>query len=247
MNARRRVEVRRGATDPRSANEPAAPADIPAIESRLDSVLARSNLRIAAVHRRALAHYVALLAQWNRAYNLTAIRDPFAMIDRHVLDSLTALDFLVGTRLLDVGTGAGLPGLVLAVVRPDVRCTLLDPVGKKTRFCAHAAMTLRLDNVEVASERLTAHRPPHRYTTVISRAALSVAELVAGATPLLDTPGRIIAMKGPLPEIELEGIDREGFVIRVEPAEVGGQSPGTTLVLIDRARCRFTRRREHGH
>ena len=182
-----------------------------------------------------LAEYVVLLAQWSRAYNLTGIRDPFAMIDRHVVDSLTAREFLAGTRLLDVGTGAGLPGLVLAIVRPDVRCTLLDPVRKKTRFCAHAAMTLGLDNVEVASERLGTHRPRRPYSTVISRAALSVAELVAGARPLLDSPGRIVAMKGPRPEAELEELGREGLEVRVEPAGVGSRSPGATLVLIDRA------------
>ena len=174
---------------------PSSP-DVPAVESRLAASLERVNLRVDPSQRRSLARYVALLAQWNRAYNLTAVRDPFAMIDRHVLDSLTALDFLVGTRLLDVGTGAGLPGLVLAIVRPDVRCTLLDPVRKKTRFCAHAAMTLGLDNVEVASERLATHRPQRPYTTVISRATLSIAELVAGARPLLDARGRIVAMKG---------------------------------------------------
>ena len=237
MNVRRRIEVRR-ATDSRSAKEPAAPADIPAIESRLASALARSNHRIAATHRRALAAYVALLAQWNRAYNLTAVRDPFAMIDRHVLDSLTVLDFLVGARLLDAGTGAGLPGLVLAVVRPDVRCTLLDPVRKKTRFCAHAAMTLGLDNVEVASERLAAHRPPHRYSTVISRATFTVAELVAGARPLLDATGRIIAMKGPRPETELDELDAsggEGLEVRVEPIGTGAGAPHATLVIVDRA------------
>ena len=162
------------------------------------------------------------------------------MIDRHVVDSLTALDFLDGTRLLDAGTGAGLPGLVLAVVRPDVRCTLLDPVRKKTRFCAHAAMILGLDNVEVVSERLAAHRPPHRYSTVISRATFSVADLVAGARPLLDAPGRIIAMKGPRPEAELDALDandREGLdvrVVRVEPAGAGTRTPATTLVLVDR-------------
>ena len=155
------------------------------------------------------------------------------MIDRHVVDSLTALDFLVGTRLLDAGTGAGLPGLVLAIVRPDVRCTLLDPVRKKTRFCAHAAMTLGLDNVEVASERLAAHRPPHRYSTVISRATLSIVDLVAGARPLLDTPGRIVAMKGPHPEAELDALDRDGLEVRVEPAGAGAGHPATTLVVID--------------
>ena len=206
-----------------------------AIEARLVASLEAADLGVAPAHRRSLAEYVVLLAQWNRTYNLTGVRDPFAMVDRHVVDSLTALDAIVGTRLLDVGTGAGLPGLVLAIVRPDVRCTLLDPVRKKTRFCAHAAMTLGLDNVEVASERLGAHRPRHPYSTVISRATLSVADLVAGARPLLDSPGRIVAMKGPRPEAELDELDREGLEVRVEPVGVGNRSPGATLVLIDRA------------
>ena len=242
--------------EPRAARPPdvaasldaAASPDVAAIESRLDSALGRSNVRATATQRRALAEYVALLAKWNRAWNLTAVRDPFAMIGRHVLDSLTALDFLIGTRLLDAGTGAGLPGLVLAIVRPDVHCTLLDSVRKKTRFCAHAAMTLGLENVEIASERLAAHRPPHRYSTVISRAAFSVADLVAGARPILDAPGRIIAMKGPHPEAELDALDREGLEVRVEPVEAvrtveeveagveaGAGRPAATLVLIDRA------------
>ena len=179
-----------------------------------------------------------MLGKWNRVYNLTAVRDPFAMIDRHVLDSLTALDFLIGARLLDAGTGAGLPGLVLAIARPDVRCTLLDPVRKKTRFCAHAAMTLGLDNVEVVSERLDAHRPPHRYSTVISRAAFAIADLVTGARPILDAPGRIIAMKGPYPEAEINALDRDEpgvGAIRVEPVEARAGRRVATLVLIDGA------------
>ena len=210
-----------------------SPASIRAIESGLESAFDRSNLHIAPTHRRALAEYVALLAQWNRAYNLTAVRDPFAMIDRHVLDSLTSLDYLVGHRLLDAGTGAGLPGLVLAIVRPDIRCTLLDSARKKTRFCEHAAMTLGLDNVDVVSERLFDHRPPHRYSTVISRATFSVADLVAGACPLLDTPGRIVAMKGPHPESELGALDRTGVEVRVVPAGAGAGTPGATLVVVD--------------
>ena len=207
--------------------------DIRALEAGLESALDLSNLHVAATHRRTLAEYVALLVQWNRAYNLTAVRDPFAMIDRHVLDSLTALDFLVGNRLLDAGTGAGLPGLVLAIVRPDVQCTLLDSAGKKTRFCSHAAMTLGLDNVGVVSERLSDHRPPRGYSTVISRATFSVAELVTDARPLLDTPGRIIAMKGPGPDAELDALDRTGLEVRVEPAGAGSGISGATLVVVD--------------
>ena len=216
-----------------------------AIESRLDAALGRAGICVTAAQRRTLAEYVALLAKWSRAYNLTAVRAPFAMIDRHVIDSLAALDFLAGARLLDAGTGAGLPGLVLAIVRPDLRCTLLDPVRKKTRFCAHAAMTLALGNVEVVSERLAAHRPPHRYSTVISRAALSLADLVAGARPILDSPGRIIAMKGPRPEAEIDALDRAGLGVRVEragagtgagigaDAEAAAGRPAASLVIID--------------
>ena len=234
--AARRAGVAARSEPPSDAEARAAcPPDVAAIESRLDPALDQSNIRVAATQRRALAEYVVLLAQWNRAYNLTAVRDPFAMIGRHVLDSLTALDFLAGTRLLDAGAGAGLPGLVLAIVRPDVHCTLLDPVRKKTRFCAHAAMTLGLDNVEIASERLAAHRPPHRYSTVISRATFSLADLVAGARPILDAPGRIIAMKGPHPEAEIDALDREGIEVRVEPVEAGAGRPAATLVLVDGA------------
>ena len=216
----------------------ASSSGVTAIEARLGTALDEASFRVVPAHRHMLALYVALLAKWNRAYNLTAVRDPFAMIDRHVLDSLTTLRFLVGERLLDAGTGAGLPGLVLAIVRPDVQCTLLDPVRKKTRFCAHAAMTLGLDNVEVASERLAEHRPPHRYSTVISRATFSIADLVSGSRHLLDTPGRIIAMKGPHPEAELDALDREeleGLEVRVEPAGTGTDRSATTIVLVDRA------------
>ena len=233
--ARRASRGRPAAASGGRVQVPSSP-DVPAVESRLASALERADLRIDPSQRRSLARYVVLLAQWNRAYNLTGVRDPLAMIDRHVLDSLTAVDFLVGGRLLDAGTGAGLPGLVLAIARPDVRCTLLDPVRKKTRFCAHAAMILGLDNVEVASERLAMHRSPHRYSTVISRATFSVAELVAGARPLLDAPGRIVAMKGPRPEAEIDELDasdREGLAVRVEPARIGAWSPGATLVLVD--------------
>ena len=225
---------RRPATRSRLDAQAAHTPDFPAIESRLDRALDRSNIHVAAPHRHALARYVALLARWNRAYNLTAVRDPLAMVERHVLDSLTALGFVVGTRLLDVGTGAGLPGLVLAIVRPDVRCTLLDPVQKKTRFCAHAAMTLGLENVAVVSERLAEHRPQHRYHTVISRAALPIAELVSGSWPLLDGAGRIVAMKGPSPEAELDALGREGLAIRVEPAAPATGRTATSLVLIER-------------
>ena len=234
---KRRASSRRRRPAPQSPTDanPARPPDIGAIESRLEFSLVRASVHVAAAQRHLLARYVALLAQWSRAYNLTAVRDPLAMVDRHVVDSLTARELLLGPRLLDIGTGAGLPGIVLAIVRPDLRCTLLDSVRKKTRFCAHAAMTLGLRNVEVASERLSAHRPLHRYQTVISRATLSISELVAGSLHLLDGPGRIVAMKGPSPEAELDALDRDGLAVRVETVPGGTGRAGRALVLIERA------------
>eukprot|EP00119_Amphimedon_queenslandica_P006808 XP_011408099.1 PREDICTED: uncharacterized protein LOC105315232 [Amphimedon queenslandica] len=155
------------------------------------------------------------------------------MVERHVLDSLTALESVHGARLLDVGTGAGLPGMVLAIMLPDLHCTLLDSVGKKTRFCAQAVLELGLRNVEVARERLADHHPARPYSTVVSRAAMSVADLVAGAKPLISPSGRIVAMKGPRPLPELDAIDGEGLSIRIEDVRRSVGCPPTTLVLID--------------
>ncbi|WP_231471307.1 16S rRNA (guanine(527)-N(7))-methyltransferase RsmG [Thioalkalivibrio sp. HK1] len=204
-----------------------------ALESCLEAQAMRSGYKIPTSARLLLARYVLLLAKWNRASNLTSVRDPFSMIERHVLDSLTALESVYGARLLDVGTGAGLPGIVLAIMRPDIHCTLLDSVGKKTRFCAQAVLELGLRNVEVATERLADHRPARSYSTVISRAAMSVAELLAGSKPLIEPPGRIVAMKGPRPLPELDAIEGEGLSIRIEDVRRSEGCPPTTLVSID--------------
>jgi 16S rRNA (guanine527-N7)-methyltransferase len=154
----------------------------------------------------ALAAYLELLARWNDTYNLTAVRGPEEMVTRHLMDSLVALPFLGEGRVLDVGTGAGLPGLVLAMASPGQSFVLLDSSGKKTRFVEHAIARLGLKNVEVARARAEAHEDPEGFDAVISRAFSSVGDFIRVAGHLARPAGRLLAMKGALPETELEAL-----------------------------------------
>jgi len=124
------------------------------LEHQLRRGLEQMSLDLDAEQIRQLCDYVLLVQKWNRVYNLTAIRDPMRMISRHILDSLVLLRYLQGDTLLDVGSGAGLPGIPLAIAMPGLSCTLLDCVGKKTRFIQHVAMQLDLDNITVVQARV---------------------------------------------------------------------------------------------
>nr|VFK43889.1 MAG: 16S rRNA m(7)G-527 methyltransferase [Candidatus Kentron sp. SD]VFK49560.1 MAG: 16S rRNA m(7)G-527 methyltransferase [Candidatus Kentron sp. SD] len=152
----------------------------------------------------ALVRYVGLLARWNRAYNLTSVRDPIGMVRHHILDCLVILPHVRGTRLLDVGTGAGLPGIVLAIARPDLECVLLDGNGKKTRFCKQVAMELGLSNVKVLQLRAEKYVPEIPFTTMTARAFGPLSVLRGHAARLLARDGRLLAMKGTMKEIVKE-------------------------------------------
>lgn len=136
------------------------------------------------------------LGKWNQSYNLTAIGDRHDMVVRHLLDSLAVHSWLEGERIVDVGTGAGFPGLPLAIVNPQRRFTLLDSNGKKVRFVAHAARTLGLANVEPLHARAESHRPPVAYDTVVTRAFAPLPELLEKVANLCGPTTRVLAMKG---------------------------------------------------
>lgn len=153
-----------------------------------------------------LTVYLELLARWNDAYNLTAVRVPEEMVTRHVMDSLVVLPFLAEGRVLDVGTGAGLPGLVLALAAPGQAFVLLDSSGKKTRFVEHAAARLGLRNVAVVRARAEDHEDADGFDVVISRAFSSVGDFIRVAGHLARPGGRLLAMKGALPEAELAAL-----------------------------------------
>ncbi len=180
-----------------------------------------------------LLDYLALLFKWNRAYNLTAVRDPAVAVSRQLLDSLSILPLVAGERVLDVGSGAGLPGLPLAVARPEWRVTLLDSNAKKVRFLRQAKLQLGLDNLEVAQARAEGYRPGEPFDTITSRAFAPLARMVAVTGHLLVPGGRWLAMKGRVPEDELEELPSE-LAAEVVPLQVPGEQGQRHAVIVSR-------------
>jgi 16S rRNA (guanine527-N7)-methyltransferase len=176
----------------------------------LDTVLSQGLAELGlecppAVQARLLA-YVQLLAKWNRVYNLTAVREPREMVIRHLLDSLAVLPYLHGQRVLDVGAGAGLPGMPLAMLCPERHFVLLDSNGKKTRFVQQAVTELGLINVQVVQARVAGYRPEAPFDTVISRAFATVADMLRQAGRHCVLGGVLLAMKGGEPDAELAAL-----------------------------------------
>ena len=190
------------------------------IEQAIIEGCERLDLRLPEGAGARLAAYLALLERWNRAYNLTAVREPEAMVVRHLLDSLSILPWLEGPRVLDVGSGAGLPGIPLAIARPGYEFCLLDSNGKRTRFLTQATAELRLCNVSVVRSRVEDYRPVTLFNSVVSRAFATLAELVADAGRLCAPTGRLLAMKGVFPDDELARLPSGYVVVGVYPLQV---------------------------
>ena len=204
----------------------------------LDRGLQALHLDSASALRDPLRRYLTELEKWNAAYNLTAVRDPLEMVTRHLLDSLALLPALHDvpvSRLLDVGSGAGLPGIPLALARPDWQVAVLDSNGKKARFLRHAVRTLDLPNVEVIEARVEQHRPAAPYDAIVSRAFSALGEFVETTAPLLAAGGHWLAMKGRLDDNEVAGIPSS---VVSQPRVVRLQVPGLReerhLVIIGR-------------
>jgi len=179
-----------------------------------------------------LLEYVQLLVHWNRRFNLTGTRAPADIVQRHVLDSLSVAPHLCGERVLDAGTGAGLPGLVLAIAVPELRYTLLDSAGKKTRFCVQAVAELRLENVEVVRSRLEDYAPTHPFSCVVSRAFVSAQELVEKSRHLVSPGGAALAMKGAYPKKDLDDLRSGGLIAEVVPVSVPGLHEARHLLIV---------------
>ena len=171
-------------------------------DSLLDKLaegLAALPLELNASVQSGLIDYLHLLVKWNRAYNLTAVRQPEQMVTRHLLDSLVIGPYLQGPRILDVGTGAGLPGIPLALAYPDLHFTLLDSNGKKIRFVTQAVAELGLTNVDVIQSRIEAFQPVCRFDTITARGYASIEELISLSTRLLADKGQYLIMIGVYP------------------------------------------------
>ncbi|HEX4942798.1 MAG TPA: 16S rRNA (guanine(527)-N(7))-methyltransferase RsmG [Usitatibacteraceae bacterium] len=189
------------------------------IEARLADGLAAMGITLDAAAQAKLLAYVRLIEKWNKVHNLTAVRDPGQMVALHILDSLSVLAHVAGARtLLDVGSGAGLPGIPLAIARPDLAVTLLDASHKKATFLRQAKAELALANVEVACERVEKWHPAAPFDIVVSRAFAELAEFVEQAGHLVARDGTMLAMKGvnPIDEIaRLPSSHRVGNVVEL--------------------------------
>ena len=182
------------------------------LQQKLADGLSALPLELNASVQHQLIDYLQLLVKWNRAYNLTAIRQPEQMVTRHLLDSLVIGPYLQGPRILDVGTGAGLPGIPLALAYPDLQFTLLDSNGKKIRFVTQAVAELGLANVDVIQSRIEAFQPECRFDTIPARAFASIEELIDQTTRLLVDKGQYLIMKGVYPVAEVEAMP-EGYQV----------------------------------
>lgn len=183
-----------------------------------------------AATQKRLLEYLALLVKWNRAYNLTAVRDPLEMVTRHLLDSLSIAPFLRGQRLIDVGSGGGLPGVPMAILFPQQEFHLLDSNGKKARFLFQVKTALALDNMTVHQARVEAFQPDAAFDTVLSRAFSTLADMVAGCRHLLAGDGHFLAMKGVYPAAEIDALAGSCDICAVHSLTVPGLDEQRHLV-----------------
>ncbi|MEM8662117.1 MAG: 16S rRNA (guanine(527)-N(7))-methyltransferase RsmG [Pseudomonadota bacterium] len=180
----------------------------------------------------ALLNYLELLDKWNRTYNLSAVRDIEQMVVRHILDSIAVAEHVSGSRVADVGTGAGLPGVPLAIVKPQVQFSLLDSNGKKTRFLFQVKRALGLDNMHVHKQRVQDFQPAEPVDAITSRAFASLSDMVAACGHMLASKGRFLAMKGSYPEQELAVLSSRYRVLAVHSLAVPGLDEQRHLVEI---------------
>ncbi|WP_341327285.1 16S rRNA (guanine(527)-N(7))-methyltransferase RsmG [Methylotuvimicrobium sp. KM2] len=198
---------------------------------RLQAGLDELNLTLGDEQIDRLLSFIGLIEKWNKAFNLTSIRDPEAMVSLHLLDSLAVLPYVTGQTVIDIGTGAGLPGIPLAVCRPDKTFTLLDSNSKKTRFVQQAVLELKLANVQVCHNRVEAFKSEHLFDTVIMRAFTNLPDMLKMTGHLIAPGGVLLAMKGQYPEQELQQIGCDATVI---PIRVPGIEAQRCLIQINK-------------
>ena len=201
---------------------------------RLEMGAAELGLALGRGERNKLLQYLALLEKWNQAFNLTAIRDAGRMVSGHLLDCLSVVPYLTGTRMLDAGSGAGFPGIPVAVAKPDIQVVLLDSNQKKTAFLRQAVADLQLKNATVVCERVEAWRTGEKFDFIISRAFAEIAEFVALTEHLLAPGGLFAAMKGVYPFEEIERMPPNLRVRQSHALAIPGLDAERHLVLIER-------------
>jgi 16S rRNA (guanine527-N7)-methyltransferase len=205
------------------------------LDRRLENGAAEIGLPLGRGERSKLLQYLALLEKWNQIYNLTAIRDREKMVSGHLLDCLAIVPHVAGARVLDAGSGAGFPGIPVAVAKPDIEVVLLDSNHKKAAFLRQAVSELRLKNASVICERVESWQAAEKFDCIVSRAFADIAEFIALTRHLLAPGGVLAAMKGVYPFEEIERLPPDFRLRQVHAFAVPGLRAERHLVLIERA------------
>ena len=203
--------------------------------NQLKSGAKELSLSLDAEQYEKLIDYLALLQKWNSVYNLTAVREASQMVTHHLLDSLAALPAFADVEtVLDVGSGGGLPGMALAIARPDMQVSLIDAVQKKTAFLLQAKMELALDNVRVLTGRVEALPEAEQFSAITSRAFSDLPQFVSLTEKLLKAGGKFIAMKGAVPEVEIAQLLPAWKVTEIRQLTVPGLNAQRHLIIMQR-------------
>ncbi|WP_119395144.1 16S rRNA (guanine(527)-N(7))-methyltransferase RsmG [Salinibius halmophilus] len=188
------------------------------------------DITLSEAQQSALLRYHALLVKWNKAYNLTAVRDPMEMVSRHLVDSLSVLPFIDRKTVLDVGSGGGMPGVMIAICQPDTQVVSLDSNGKKTRFLQQVKIDLQLDNFSVEHTRLEQYEPEQKFDMITCRAFASLRDMVNWSQQALADTGVWVAMKGVYPHDEIADLPAWAKVSKVTEIDVP-QSDGERHIV----------------
>lgn len=197
----------------------------------LASGIAQMGLPVSAQAQQSLLDYLKLLQKWNKVYNLTAVRQPSDMVRLHLLDSLSVLPYVGNQHLLDVGSGAGLPGIVMAICKPELAVTTIDTVQKKAIFMRQVKGELGLDNLTVVHARVESYQPEQPFAQIISRAFSDIALFLKLTQHLIANNGQWLAMKGLLPTEELAGLALQPS--QTIPLQVAGLDAARHLVIFE--------------
>lgn len=195
-------------------------------------LLKAANISLSDQQKQQLVAYVAMLDKWNKAYNLTSVRDPQQMLVRHILDSIVVEPYLQGERFIDVGTGPGLPGIPLAIVRPQAHFTLLDSLGKRVRFLRQVQHELGLTNIEPVQSRVEDFPAEPPFDGVISRAFASISDMVNWCHHLPGRAGRFYALKGVQPDDEIAVLPAQFIVEKIARLQVPELDGERHLIII---------------
>lgn len=199
---------------------------------QLQTLLDKTDLQPSQSQKEQLVQLVELLIKWNKAYNLTSVRDPKQMLVKHIMDSIVVSPHLQGQRLIDVGTGPGLPGLPLAILNPDKQFVLLDSLGKRLRFIRQAVLELGLKNVQFVESRVEKYVPEEKFDVVLSRAFASLQDMLFWCKHLPNKEGHFLALKGVFPELEIKELDKQFELLESIPLKVPNLEGERCLVKI---------------